>query len=238
MRYSVIMPVLLREQQHRVVVESCLKSIEANSKDYELIIIDDGSSLMTGFLRDEATTYIRHKENMGIAPSWNDGIKLARGEYLAIVNDDIVVHEDWLEGLRRPFLELENVGVTAPAVLHIPHSEGIVEDFTWFPGFCFMFNRNTMKKVAELDKERNWGMLGVFDERFVPYNGEDVDFWERNLMSGLKLFRNYNVIINHREGDVIHALGNYEKRSKEANEQFTKKHGFDPVAKYYPPVVK
>jgi GT2 family glycosyltransferase len=222
MKYSVIMPCLLREQIHRPVVDDCIASVKRNSDDFEFIIVDDGSPLLSGFLKDAADVYIRHNTNKGIAPSWNDGMRVARGEYIVVINDDIVVPHDWLLGLKKPFLDFPDTGVSAPAVWHIPdHPTGIVENYKWFPGYCFMLSKNTIEKV------------GYFDETFVPYNGEDVDYWYRTMKANLKLMRNYDVVINHKEGDVLHTLGDYKKRSEEANLQFVKKHGFDPIVKFY-----
>jgi len=226
MKYSIVMPCLLRESHHKQVVVDCIESVKAFSKDYEFIIIDDGSPLMTGFLQDEADTYIRHAVNKGASVSENDGLLVSRGEYIVVINDDIVVRDGWLEGLEKPFREKVGVGVTAPAIYHQTNinqgRKGIVDDYRWFPGNCFMFPRTTFLEV------------GKFDERFVPYNGEDTDFFQRVLDKGLTLTRNFDVIISHREGDVLHTFGNYAKRAIEANQQFLEKHGFDPVTKFYP----
>jgi GT2 family glycosyltransferase len=228
MKYSVVMPCLLRESKHKQVVIDCIESVRAYSNDYEFIIIDDGSPLMTGFLFDEADTYIRHKVNKGASVSENDGLLVARGEYIVVINDDVIVCDGWLDGLEKPFHEREGVGVTAPAILHQrlinQGRKGIHDDHRWFPGNCFMFPRSTFEKV------------GKFDERFIPYNGEDTDFFQRVLDAGLKLTRNFDIVIQHKEGDVLHTFGNYEKRAQEANQQFLEKHGIDPVQKFYPPM--
>ena len=223
MRYSVVMPSLLREIAHKQVILDCIESVKKYSHDYQFIIVDDGSPLMTGFLRDEADVYIRHKVNKGASVSENDGVFVSRGDYIVVINDDIVVRENWLEKLGSVLVD-KSVGAVGPAISHLPHPTGIVDDYRWFPGSCFMFRRDT------------WNKVGSFDERFIPYNGEDTDFFERILQANLKLTRNFDVVIDHKEGDVLHTFGNYDKRAKEANLQFAEKHGFDPVTKFYPPM--
>lgn len=240
-KYSVIMPVLLNREEHRKTVEACADSVVESSEDFEFIIVDDGSELDTDFLLDYADTYIRHNPtNKGIAPSWNDGLSVARGEYICIINDDIIVKPGWLPGLARAF-EYDKAGVAAPAVSHVPHdAEGIEEDSNWYPGYCYMFSKEVMEeftvKEVELNRKRaideKEQRPGKFDENFVPFNGEDVDMWHRMIQAGFKLFRVWDVEIWHAEGDTIHFM-NYDERSKQAIAQFEKKHGFDPRTVYY-----
>ncbi len=235
------MPVLLREDSHRLTVENCIQSIKDNSidtrdkeNDYELIIVDDASPLMTGFLKDEADVYIRHKYSKGIAPSWNDGIAVSRGEYIAVINDDILLpkpaakFDTWLNFMSLVFgwggTDNKDCGVVAPR-LGGPNITPLLEEggewivnHKFYPGYCFMLKRDRF--------------LEKFDETFIPYNGEDTDYWWRIMQKGLKLYR-APMEIWHKEGDVVHNLGNYEKRSKEANEWFERKHGVDPVSKFY-----
>lgn len=230
-KFSIVMPVLLKDDDHRQVVFDTLESIKKNSTDFEMIIVDDGSPLLTGFLRDYADTYIRHKESKGIAPSWNDGIAVSRGEYVVIVNDDILVpkpiagFDTWLNFFAAPF-EKQNTdcGVTMPRRAG-PTVEPVLEEGgdwliteKWPAGFCFM-----LKRTIFLEK---------FDESFVPYNGEDVDYFWRILQKKKKIYR-VPLDIWHKEGDVTHRLGNYEENSQKAVERFKTKHKVDPIQKFY-----
>jgi len=219
------MPCLLRESPHKQVAVDCIESVKRFSSDYEFIIVDDGSPLMTGFLQDEADVYIRFKENRGETIAENTGISVARGEYIVVINDDIVVREGWLEGLEKPFLERSNIGAVGPAIYHEKDitrgRTGIVDDYLWFSGSCYMINRNTLAKVGKLD------------EYFNDCGGEDTDYFQRVLDAGLTLTRNFDVVINHREGDVLHNLGNYNKKLEEARQRYVKKFGYDLVEKFH-----
>lgn len=232
-KYSVVMPVLLSRQEHKSILEDCIASVKDNSKNYEFIIVDDGSPLLTGFLKEIADLYIRHNpKNWGIAPSWSDGMKVARGEFIVIINDDIRVKEGWLEGLEEA-LEIPKAGVAGPAVEHILHPpSGVEEKIEWFPGYCFMLRRETIETLKRAEYGTTEPYPGYFDENFVPFNGEDCDYWERLGKIGFTLVRNWGVEIWHAEGDTIHHM-DYDKRSQEAIEQFKRKHGFDPRDKYY-----
>ena len=60
--------------------------------DFELIIVDDGSSDSTqriiDDIKDNRIVYLRNKQNRGLPYSLNRGMKYARGEYIARMDDD------------------------------------------------------------------------------------------------------------------------------------------------------
>lgn len=220
-KYSVVMPFLLKNEKHKLVMEETVKSVIKNSKEYEFIGIDDGSKLP--YLQDSFDRIVIHVKNLGIAPSWNDGIRVARGKYIAVINDDIVVPDGWLESMSKCFEEHDDCGVSAPSVEHLPDlpiGSGIVEKMSWFPGSCFMLSQETVKLVGE------------FDEQFVPFNCEDIDYWERLTIQGLKMYRNFDKFVKHKEGDVLHTL-DYKNVDNENVKKLLAKWGYDPRPKFY-----
>lgn len=80
-------------------IESCIASIENNSiKDYEIILIDDGSSDNSPQICDTLTGLYDnikciHIKNNGVSYSRNLGIKMASGKYVSFVDQD-----DYLPG--------------------------------------------------------------------------------------------------------------------------------------------
>ena len=87
---SIIMPVYNNETYFPMAVQSILTQGET---DFELIIVDDGSTDGTPKLADETAkrdsrVRVIHQENQWIYASFNNGIKAARGEYIYIVNSD------------------------------------------------------------------------------------------------------------------------------------------------------
>lgn len=79
-------------------IEKCLESaINQSEKDIEIVVVDDGSSDMTGMIiarmakKDNRIIFISQK-NTGVSSARNNGINHASGEYLLFLDSD-----DWLE---------------------------------------------------------------------------------------------------------------------------------------------
>jgi GT2 family glycosyltransferase len=87
----------------RDFLEPCLESILAQTVPAsEVIVVDNGSSddsvsLVRG--REPAVRLIEAGRNLGFPAACNRGIKASSGELVAILNNDIVLHPQWLENL-------------------------------------------------------------------------------------------------------------------------------------------
>ena len=93
-KVSVIMAVYNAEGTIRRGIDSVLKQ---NFTDYELLLVDDGSTDHSGQICDEygckdCRVRVFHKENEGIAATRQYGIDRAQGEYMIHVDPD-----DWIE---------------------------------------------------------------------------------------------------------------------------------------------
>jgi glycosyltransferase involved in cell wall biosynthesis len=95
---SVIMAVFNGEEFLHESVESILQQ---TYKDFEFIIIDDGSSDRTRVIMDEyddpRIVRINHPNNLGLVRSLNDGLSTAQGKYMARMDVDDISLEDRFE---------------------------------------------------------------------------------------------------------------------------------------------
>lgn len=104
------------------VTRPCVDSILENTPpdDYELILVDNASADGTpDFLRDMANRYSHIKlclndENKGYAAGNNDGIHLATGRSIILLNNDTLVPKGWLDSLLRLLEEDNDVGLAGP----------------------------------------------------------------------------------------------------------------------------
>lgn len=96
---SIIVPIYNAEQY----ISKCIESILAQTyRDFELILVDDGSTDMCGKICDEyakqdSRVHVIHQENKGVSAARNAGISLAKGEYIMFVDSDDFITENMLE---------------------------------------------------------------------------------------------------------------------------------------------
>ena len=97
-KISVIMPTY----RHRDFILLSLSSIfEQTMKDYEIIVINDGSpddtkAVLSPLIESNRIRYVE-QENLGQSKARNRGIELACGQYIAFLDDDDVYPKDKLE---------------------------------------------------------------------------------------------------------------------------------------------
>ncbi|MFJ1322473.1 glycosyltransferase family 2 protein [Capnocytophaga canis] len=90
MLFSIIIPVYNVEKYLLECVDSVLQQ---DFSDYEIILVNDGSTDSSGQICDEYTQKysgikVIHKENGGLSDARNFGVKEARGEYLMFLDSD------------------------------------------------------------------------------------------------------------------------------------------------------
>ena len=113
MKYSIIVPVYNRPDE----VDELLQSLtEQELKDFEVVIVEDGSQKpckdVCDKFADILDLHYYVKENGGPGQARNYGAERARGEWLIILDSDVVLPKGYLKAVEE--------GVSAP----LPHSEG------------------------------------------------------------------------------------------------------------------
>ena len=99
-RFSVIVPVFNRPDEVAELLESLTR---LTYRDYELIIVEDGSSVpceeVVRRYADQLAVRYYAKPNSGPGQSRNYGAERAKGEYLLIWDSDILVPEGYFEAI-------------------------------------------------------------------------------------------------------------------------------------------
>jgi glycosyltransferase involved in cell wall biosynthesis len=86
---SVIIPAMNEEQVIGSVVAQVRQVLDKYGEDYEVIVIDDGSSDNTGIAATEAgAKLVRHSYNMGNGAAVKAGIRQARGDVIVMLDGD------------------------------------------------------------------------------------------------------------------------------------------------------
>ena len=98
---SIIIPVYNTEKYLRRCIESVLSQ---SFTDFELILVDDGSKDSSPQICDEYASQdkrvrVIHKVNGGVSAARNDGLDIAKGEYVTFIDSDDWVEREYLQSL-------------------------------------------------------------------------------------------------------------------------------------------
>lgn len=87
-------------------VQETLTTLYQTVKDVELVLVDDCSDEQVSdwlyrYSKDKGgVTYLRHCQQQWWSKSVNDGIRLCKGDWIAVLNSDLHLREGWLEALQ------------------------------------------------------------------------------------------------------------------------------------------
>lgn len=151
---SVIVPVYKAEKYLRRCVDSILAQTYRN---FELILIDDGSpdnsgSICDEYMQKDKRVKVFHQENQGVSSSRNLGIEQAQGEWITFIDSD-----DWVDA---DFLEKFQIENAEPDTFTI---QGFTFNFENHPDKDFLFSYykgckfpiSSDKEIAQYDILRN-----------------------------------------------------------------------------------
>ena len=176
----------------------CLDSLERlNYPDYEVILVDDGSTDTTPQVAQEPGwggggkfIYIRHPKNLGLSAARNTGLAAATGEIIAFTDADCRADEDWLHYLAGDLLNSRFAGMGGPNLLppEDSHVAAAVMASPGGPAHVMLTDRQAehipgcnmafYKSVLE--------EIGGFDPLFRKA-GDDVDLCWRLQQSGFQI---------------------------------------------------
>lgn len=190
-----------------------LESIRNHTRPpYEVIVVDNGSD-------EETTTWLRtltdvrvifNDRNRGFAAGTNQGFAAARGRYVVMLNNDVLVTEGWLDGLIGAFGRVPGLGVSAVRSNRIAGDQ-LVLDATYpdIPAMhAFAKKRRDAYRNQGYVTDRAIGLclcvsrevideVGGIDERFGVGNFEDDDFCLRVRAAGYRIYVCNDVFVHH-----------------------------------------
>lgn len=153
--FSVIVPIYKVEKY----LSQCIESILNQSyKDFELILVDDGSPDGCSSICDEYKTRdnrvkVVHKKNGGLVSARKAGLKIAQGEYICFVDGDDFVSHDMLETYGKEFC-IHKVDVICTGYTSYYNENTVTEIYQ--PGSSKIYGKSELQKeiyVKMLSKE-------------------------------------------------------------------------------------
>lgn len=214
--------------------QQALKSVFAKTPEMlELIVIDNASEdstpawLLQQIPQQPRLKVLLNQQNVGFAQGCNQGLQLAQGRYVLILNNDVLVTEGWLGRMLQVMVAYDG-DIVGPMGTHFHglqaltdmadanagdlHPDGLEayaqkraslfkEQGRWVHrllGTCLLMKREVFMKI------------GGFDPCFGLGYYEDDDFCYRALLAGFKLWLGYDLFIHHFGSKSFQCLPHYQ----------------------------
>jgi len=238
------------------LLKLCLESIKQAGigLDYEIFVVDSEAQEETEDVIKEyfagSVSLISFKENAGYARLVNAGLAKARGQYILVLNADMILFKDSLEKMLQYMEKNSKAGMLGPQLLNF---NGSIQDscFRFYRPMTILYRRTflgrTEKGKADLagflmknfnhqtTKEIDWLLgaalfiraqafkeVGPMDERYFLYF-EDVDWCRRFHQAGWQ-------VIYFPEAKMHHYHGRVSKKDGGVKDVFFNKYAWIHIA--------
>jgi hypothetical protein len=210
-----LVSVIVLNYDKRQYTDKCLRSVvETTHRPLEVVLVDNGSTDGSVEMIPEWRQALEasgvglkvhhNEENVGAPGGRNQGMKLAEGDYVAWMDNDVIVKDrDWVDQLRARLDADEDLGIVSPKLLFPPPDERI--EFAGCAvtprGRVVYVGRGLGKDDPEVNVERDTQCLisacvllprraieaaGEMDEAFFPVQYEDIDYCYRLKSLGFR----------------------------------------------------
>lgn len=207
----------------------CLEALDAQTLPAtEVIVVDNGShdgSLSYLVQEHPKVRVLALGHNTGFAHAANRGVELASGEFVALLNTDVVIAPDWLDRMSRALVGAPNAAAVACKILDLANASLIYDtgDFLRRDGATEQRGRFTVDDGrfdapgevfgacagAALYRMRALASVGGFEERYFAYL-EDVDLALRLRLRGWQCRYEPAVALHAGEGSSHQLSGGHQ----------------------------
>lgn len=174
-------------------LKNCLDSIfQNNYKNYEIIVIDNGSSDGSGDYIKSLIGKVKpifNKKNLGLIKATNQGIVNSNGNYILFLAHDNTIDKDMIKHMLELFKIDKNIGIITPKIFYQKDPKRI-----WFYGVkinfftskFYFFNKDIVDKKDQIDydlqvqsihncfmvKKEVFDKIGNFDQTYFSDHSE------------------------------------------------------------------
>lgn len=198
--------------------KKCVQGLRRHTpQPHEIIFVDNGSTdgtrkyLQKLVKANENYQLILNEKNLGFAGGNNQGIARAKGDYIILLNNDVLVTKDWLERMISHLERHPDTGMVGPMsnsasgpqlVDKVPYGK----DMKAMPRFARDYTAENIGKTSEvlrlvgfclLIKKDVIDIIGGLDENYGSGNFEDDDLCLRSALAGYKNIIAQDVFVHH-----------------------------------------
>ena len=217
MKYSIIIPTY----NELDLLTACISSVFKNTQDFELIIIDNGSTDNTRIYLDFLVASYKNvffgtlKKNMGFAVAVNVALPKTKGKYIILLNNDTLVTPGWADSMvsiipaAEKFFNVSNISLVGPVTNNSGGDQQIEVD-RYFPdqlddsalkhrkAFKGNFSlAGFLSGFCLLFKREVYESIGGLDDKYKIGGWEDNDFCLRANIAGFKCVVDKSTFIHH-----------------------------------------
>ena len=232
----------------RYFLELCLKSVEAATIliEAEIIVVDNNSSDKSCEMIKQLFPNVRlleNEDNVGFSKANNQGVAVAKGEYICILNPDTVVAEDTFSQLITFSDSTKNIGIVSCKLIDgagkfLPESKrNVPTRLVAIKKLIGLSKAYYVSSVGEnelgkapvfvgafmLLKRKLYEEVAGFDERYFMY-GEDIDLSYSVLNAGYDNYYYGKTTVIHYKGESTLKDEVYAKRFYGAMQLFYRKY--------------
>ena len=220
---SVIIPVYNVETKLRRCIESI---INQSFSDFELILVDDGSTDCSGSICDEyaqkqSNIHVIHQKNSGVSSARNKGIACSNGKYITFVDSDDYVEGEYLQVLYDGMKNDCELAVCGIYFCSEDSDEKVIQKE--YEDFEVVFDKYNVEFVSDLLKNRRlnyvFGKLyrrDIIVKHHIKFQneialGEDTIFvmdYLRNIKVIHIIGQAYYNYVGYKEGTLTHRFYN------------------------------
>src|SRR3989338_3307028 len=182
--------------------------------DNEIIVVNDNPEehfKKEKFFSDNHIFLLENKKNLGFGRSVNLGVKLAKNNFVMLLNDDVKLdNDDFLKALEY-FKKDKMLFAVSFAQKEKDGSVVGKNVFYWKRGLFFHakaadlnFGPNAWAEggASLIDKDKSL-QLGGFDPIYAPFYWEDIDLSYRASQKGYKILFDPNILVQHHHESTI-----------------------------------